>query len=66
MVFVEDLKCRLDFFMSGINFEAVEWVPGVVAVNWCLLLVAGWYGGFCGVRVTEALACCSLPFLVAE
>jgi len=30
--------------------------------RWCMLLLAGWCGGLCGVRVSEALACCSRAF----
>jgi len=34
--------------------------------SWCLLLLAGWCEGFCGVRVSEALAAhvVLLPFLL--
>jgi len=35
--------------------------------NWCLLILAGWCEGFCGVRVSEALAASVLvPFLLVE
>jgi hypothetical protein len=36
--------------------------------KWCLLLLAGWCEGFCGVRVSEALATyvVLVPFLLVE
>ena len=30
--------------------------------RWCLLLLAGWYEGFCGARVSEALAASVVAF----
>ena len=68
VIFVADLiACRLTYFIIAVACRPVTprlWSGFLV----CLLLLAGWFEGFCGVQVSEALAVyvVLVPFLLVE
>jgi len=61
-VVVDQIACRLNYYMSAVVCRPVILRPQVEVYSlcgcckWCLLLLAGWCEGFYGVRESKALA----------